>query len=189
MTASNRAEPSVLTIYSSEEEESLLQNGDSRRSAKRPTAAPLSPFSAPIFYFLAIHFLLAFCEMILVAPLIKLFEESLCLRHYSFPPGGVPEKMCKIPEIQHPLATIRGWKATFDTIPGTPFFLDPQLFSDMCPVLLVAIPIGKLGDHYGRRKIMALSLFGVAASLVEIFIVCMLSTFIFSTMGSQLMKL
>jgi hypothetical protein len=76
-------------------------------------------FSAAVLYFMAIHFLLAFCEMILVAPLIKLFEESLCLAHYDFPSGGVEESLCKIPEIQRPLATIRGWKAMFDTLPGT----------------------------------------------------------------------
>lgn len=39
-------------------------------------------------------------------------------------------------------------------------------------VLLMAIPIGKFGDRYGRRKIMALSLIGVALSLCEVFIVC-----------------
>ncbi|PVH73912.1 hypothetical protein DL98DRAFT_430473 [Cadophora sp. DSE1049] len=105
---------------------------------------------------MAIHFLLAFAEIILVAPLIRLFENSLCLDHYGFPDGGVAEALCKIPEIQSPLATIRGWKSMFDTI----------------PVLLVAIPIGKLGDHHGRRKIMAMSLIGVAGSLAEIFIVC-----------------
>ena len=75
--------------------------------------------STVVLYFMAIHFLLAFCEMILVAPLIKLFEESLCLSHYDFPHGGVEESRCKIPEIQRPLATIRGWKAMFDTLPGT----------------------------------------------------------------------
>ncbi|RAL63946.1 hypothetical protein DID88_003134 [Monilinia fructigena] len=64
--------------------------------------------------------------------------------------------MCKIPEIQGPLATIRGWKS----------------FGDTLPVLLVAIPIGSLGDSYGRRKIMALSLIGVGLSLVETFVVC-----------------
>lgn len=40
------------------------------------------------------------------------------------------------------------------------------------PVLLVAVPIGRLGDHHGRRKIMALALVGVAGSLCEVFIVC-----------------
>lgn len=76
------------------------------------------PLSKLVFYFMAIHFLLAFAEIILVAPLIRLFENSLCLKHYDFPQGGVREDRCKIPEVQIPLATIRGWKSMFDTIPG-----------------------------------------------------------------------
>jgi hypothetical protein len=71
---------------------------------------------------MAIHFLLAFCEMILVAPLIKLFEESLCLSHFNFPSRGVEESLCKIPEVQAPLARMRGWKSMFDTLPGDTFF-------------------------------------------------------------------
>lgn len=43
----------------------------------------------------------------------------------------------------------------------------------MVPVLLVAVPIGRLGDHHGRRKIMALALLGVAGALAEILAVCM----------------
>jgi hypothetical protein len=76
------------------------------------------PLTTIVFYFMTIHFLLAFCEIILVAPLIRLFENSLCLSHFDFPVGGIDESLCKIPEIQRPLATIRGWKSMFDTIPG-----------------------------------------------------------------------
>ncbi len=83
-----------------------------------PIIPATRPLSTLVFYFMAIHFLLAFCEIILVAPLIKLFENSLCLNHYGFQVAGVEEALCKIPEIQQPLATIRGWKSTFDTIPG-----------------------------------------------------------------------
>jgi hypothetical protein len=76
------------------------------------------PLTSLVLYFMTIHFLLAFCEIILVAPLIRLFENSLCLSYFDFPPGGVKEALCKIPEVQRPLATIRGWKSMFDTIPG-----------------------------------------------------------------------
>ncbi|TGO54333.1 hypothetical protein BOTNAR_0271g00050 [Botryotinia narcissicola] len=129
-----------------------------------PTPPPTSPFlQTLILYFMTLHFLIAFCEMVLVAPLISLFESSLCHSYYNFPEPNFSlenrdliSEMCKIPEIQGPLATIRGWKSLGDTV----------------PVLLVAIPIGNLGDRYGRRKIMALSLIGVGLSLVEIFVVC-----------------
>ncbi|KAG9240836.1 major facilitator superfamily domain-containing protein [Calycina marina] len=113
-------------------------------------------FDKHVIYFMTIHFLLAFCTIILVAPLIRLFENSLCLKHYGFPSGGVKESLCKIPDIQGSLATIRGWKSTLDTI----------------PVLVVAIPLGRMADLWGRRKIFALSLIGVMMSLVEIFVVC-----------------
>jgi hypothetical protein len=101
-----------------EEEERLLEQ-EPLESPPPPSPERLSFLPAQIIYFMSIHFLLAFCEMILVAPLIRLFEESLCLSHYGFPTSGVPESLCKIPEVQHPLATIRGWKSMFDTIPGT----------------------------------------------------------------------
>lgn len=81
-------------------------------------SASSTPLSILIFYLMAIHFLLAFCEIILVAPLIKLFENSLCLKYYNFPANGVQEDLCQIPEIQGPLAKIRGWKSMCDTIPG-----------------------------------------------------------------------
>ena len=77
------------------------------------------PLTSIVLYFMTIHFLLAFCDMILVAPLIRLYENSLCLSYFEFPAGGVEESFCKIEEIQRPLATLRGWKSMFDTIPGT----------------------------------------------------------------------
>ncbi|KAK6595948.1 MFS multidrug transporter [Botrytis cinerea] len=96
-----------------------------------PSPSPPSPPSASlptlILYFMALHFLIAFCEMVLVAPLISLFESSLCHSYYNFPSPSLSSKlntqeitseMCKIPEIQGPLATIRGWKSFGDTIPG-----------------------------------------------------------------------
>lgn len=138
------------------EQEPLL-NPDGHSQHDVPT--PPANFDRLVLYFMAIHFLLAFCQIILVAPLIRLFENSLCLSHYNFPVGGVAESLCKIREIQQPLATIRGWKSTLDTI----------------PVILVAIPLGKFGDHYGRSKILALALLGIAGSLVEIFTVCRLT--------------
>lgn len=77
-----------------------------------------TPFSTLVFYFMAINFLLAFGEHIIVAPLIKLFENSLCLSHYGFPDGALNPELCQIIEVQRPLAQIRGWKSMFDVIPG-----------------------------------------------------------------------
>jgi len=132
----------------------LLSNSQPRHDEDEEADKP--SFDRLVLYFMIIHFLLGFCQIILVAPLIRLFENSLCLSYYGFPTAGVEESICKIPEIQGPLATIRGWKSTLDTI----------------PVLVVAIPLGRMGDIWGRRKILMLSLFGVVLSLAEILIVC-----------------
>jgi hypothetical protein len=101
-------------------------NATKTPQAQKPPLAASRPSSKAILFFMTLHFLLAFCELVLIAPLIKLLEQSLCISHYgrhdpsvSDPEDGrVPEWMCKIPEIQVPLATIRGWKAMLDTIPG-----------------------------------------------------------------------
>ncbi|KAG9231947.1 major facilitator superfamily domain-containing protein [Amylocarpus encephaloides] len=105
---------------------------------------------------MAVHFCLAFSDLVLVAPLIKLFENSLCIRYHGVPTGGLDPELCQVIEVQRPLAKIRGWKSLFDVI----------------PVLLVTIPFGKLGDRFGRRKILALALVGVLVSLSEVFLVC-----------------
>ena len=114
---SEGTETPAMATLGHEEEERLLDD-ETPQSPASAYPSPPSSLTAQIVYFMSIHFLLAFCEMILVAPLIRLFEESLCLSHFGFPSVGVPEISCKIPEIQQPLATIRGWKSMFDTIPG-----------------------------------------------------------------------
>jgi hypothetical protein len=149
-----------------------------------------APLSFLVLYFMAIHFLLAYCELILVAPLIELFEQSLCISYYDVhdpsiigPGGNVPELMCKIQTIQAPLATIRGWKSLFDTIPGCFKLSLLSIEADFLAVLVIAIPFGKLADRYGRRKLMMICLLGVATSFGEVFIVCMsLLIFLFSTL-------
>lgn len=106
---------SIQTIQTSRDRKAVVNDG--------------VPLSHLILYFMAIHFLLAYCELILIAPLIKLFEQSLCITYYDVhdpglisPNGGIPESLCKIQEIQSPLATIRGWKSMLDTIPGFTYF-------------------------------------------------------------------
>lgn len=70
---------------------------------------------------MAIHFCIAFTDIITVAPLIQLFESSLCQNFYDFPVGGVggvEGSDCKVVEIQQALAKVRGvksglWVVTF----------------------------------------------------------------------------
>ncbi|KAG0652603.1 Aspercryptin biosynthesis cluster C [Hyphodiscus hymeniophilus] len=165
--AADEVEIEPSGMIGAEEEESPLLRYDTNSSGGLNSTIQRTSFNVTA-YFMMVHFLLAFCEMVLVAPLIKLFEQSLCLTYYNFPSGGVEESQCKELEIQRALATIRGWKSLFDTIP-----VRGSLSTDIPLVLLIAIPMGKLGDRYGRRRIMAWSLFGVALSLCEVFTVCM----------------
>ena len=123
------AKPQTPDETDSLDAQAPLLGGESHTGEDGPTPTS-SSLSALVLYFMAIHFLLAFVEIILVAPLIKLFENSICLSYYDFPTSGVQEDLCKIPEIQGPLAELRGWKSSFDTIPGTSFLTSFTIFRD-----------------------------------------------------------
>lgn len=99
------------------EEARLLGNEDGL--GRLSSQARLTPrLSGLVLSFMAIHFLLAFCEIILVAPLIRLFENAICLSYFDFPEGGVDEPKCKMSHIQADVAEVRSGKSFFDTIPG-----------------------------------------------------------------------
>ena len=58
--------------------------------------------------------------------LVRLFEQSICNRHFrSTPSAGEPvnEESCKIPEVQDMLANVVGVKMSVDALPGEPLFL------------------------------------------------------------------
>ena len=64
-------------------------------------------------------------------PIIKLFEQAICDRYYAandellmnLVAGPIDENLCKIPAIQNELASLVGWKFTFDALPGiSPIF-------------------------------------------------------------------
>lgn len=74
-------------------------------------------------------FCLQFCNYfskhVVEVPIIKLFEQAICDRHYavhsdvrSAAAGSIDEQMCKIPAVQNELAGLVGWKFTFDALPG-----------------------------------------------------------------------
>lgn len=93
-----------------------------------PNAPSRSTFYRALV-FISINFCLAFHEIILVAPYLSLFERALCKSYYTSADPGligragwVPERYCKVPEIQQELAIIRGWKSFFDTLPGELLF-------------------------------------------------------------------
>lgn len=100
----------------------LLNDGSNPPARVRITRSVFARASV----FMAFHFSIAFCEMVLVAPLLALFERSICASYYAQhdpslvgPGGWVGESHCKLAAIQKDLATVRGWKSFFDTLPGT----------------------------------------------------------------------
>ncbi|EPE34909.1 MFS general substrate transporter [Glarea lozoyensis ATCC 20868] len=138
---------------SSPDHHEISEAQTSELNAKSPS------LTKTIALFMTLHFLLAFTELLLVAPLLKLYEESVCERFYDGRDGGFVgryEDGCQVTEVQRDVARIRGWKSMWDGI----------------VVLLVTIPFGKLGDYIGRKKVIAIALTGVFFSLSEIFVVC-----------------
>lgn len=75
--------------------------------------------------------LLEFEESVSMVPTVRLYESAVCHRYYKRP---VAESECKIDHIQKKLAWIRGWQASFDSLPSmfyrfSPLNLD-QTFTD-----------------------------------------------------------
>ena len=82
------------------------------------------PYNAVCCLFL--YFFVEMYDMVTIAPLTALFEQSLCRIWYRnhdpsliSPGGSVKEQFCKLEHIQAAVAVVRGWKLAFDTLPGT----------------------------------------------------------------------
>ena len=82
------------------------------------------PYTALCCLFL--YFFVEMYDMITIAPLTAIFEQSLCRKWYiNHDPsrinfgGPVNEQFCKLEPIQAAVAVLRGWKLAFDTVPGT----------------------------------------------------------------------
>lgn len=100
------------------------------------------------------------------APKTRVFEENICLVYYrQHDPsqigsdGSVPEKLCKVDEVQQKLAMIFGWQDMFDAVPG----------------IFLAVPYGALADRVGRKWIFTVSLLGLQLSSVWILVICELA--------------
>lgn len=96
-------------------------------------------------------------------PKTRIYETNICLSYYRehdpsviSPDGTIPEKLCKMDEVQQKLAMIFGWQDTFDAIPG----------------ILLAIPFGTLADRVGRKWIFAMGLLGCQLASAWILLIC-----------------
>ena len=106
----------------------LLRNNDNQAAVRK--AEPVhdrrhSTFSRVVIACMILYFLVEMYDMMTIAPLTALFEQAACQKYYKLhepalikPGGSVGEKYCKLNPIQAELAILRGWKSTFDAIPG-----------------------------------------------------------------------
>lgn len=85
-------------------------------------------------------------------PRIRMLEMGLCREYYETrdpgvigPGGSVPERLCKLRDIQSPLARLRGFLGLLDGVPG----------------LLFAVPYGILADARGRKLVAGACLLGL----------------------------
>ncbi|KAG6354116.1 hypothetical protein INS49_005087 [Diaporthe citri] len=84
-------------------------------------------------------------------PRIRMLEMALCREYYQTrdpgvigPGGTVPERLCKLRDIQSPLTRLRGFLGLLEGLPG----------------LLFAVPYGILADARGRRLVAGACLLG-----------------------------
>ena len=85
-------------------------------------------------------------------PRIRMLEMGLCREYYETrdpgvigPDGSVPERLCKLRDIQSPLARLRGFLGLLDGLPG----------------LLFPVPYGILADARGRKLVAGACLLGL----------------------------
>ncbi|KAK5051959.1 hypothetical protein LTR84_002763 [Exophiala bonariae] len=102
----------------------------------------------------AVVFLINLGFQVLGPAQVQILERIYCNEWYDKHPtdrvtfqSQIPESLCKIPQVQQQLSTLKGWAEFFGA----------------APALIVSIPVGKLTDIYGRR------IFGIA-TLTSLFL-------------------
>ncbi|KAK3934710.1 major facilitator superfamily domain-containing protein [Diplogelasinospora grovesii] len=91
-------------------------------------------------------FLIATSGMMIMLPVFRLLEDALCHQFYQLPPDtSIPEKECKVEEVQTQLAYLGGWAAVMNSLVG----------------LVAALPYGVLADRIGRKPAFILSYVGI----------------------------
>lgn len=96
----------------------------SARDYHRPTSRRFQLSYAQICCML-LNFLCEMFDIITIVPIIMMLEESVCRSYYlEHDPGAIADDgsiathLCKIAPIQSSLASIRGWKALLEILPG-----------------------------------------------------------------------
>lgn len=84
--------------------------------------------------------------MLILTPIFRLIEDTACHSFYHLPPTEpIDEHLCKIDEVQGPLAYLGGLSALLGAV-----------FN-----MVAALPYGLLADRVGRKKAFVLAYVGV----------------------------
>jgi hypothetical protein len=137
---------------------------DPNTTQEDETAGPDGIYWHPIIIISFMLLFSAFATMVSAAPFLRIIEDIACRRYYGEHPskevklrdGSIPEKFCKIPQVQELLAELRGIQALLSGIVG----------------LVLAIPYGVAADKIGRRPVLILNVFAQLAGLTWTIFVC-----------------
>ena len=147
---------------STEEDDSLLS--PYAATASLPGAVPKKkPWVLLVVLAFALIGIIDIGAFLAEPPKTRVFEANLCLIYYrEHDPsvigadGAIPERLCKVDEVQQKMAMIFGWQDMFDALPG----------------LLLAVPFGTLADKIGRKWIFTASLMGLQLNSAWILFIC-----------------
>lgn len=113
------------------------------------------------------------------APQLEIFQDIICKNYYARA-DGFDEDRCKSDAVQSELALVSGWLDTFNTLPSMPIFslyISPTMRrSELIPLssgVLLSIPYGVLADHWGRKPVILIGMFGFLLGDAWTRVVCM----------------
>ncbi|KAG9190423.1 hypothetical protein G6011_08511 [Alternaria panax] len=153
--------PSDVPRASTEEDDAFLPRAESAYHA-----LPKATKKPWVLLVVLIFIMIAFIDVgsyLAEAPLTRLYEANLCLKHYrQLGPsviagdGSIAEQLCKVDVVQQRLASIFGWQEMFSALPG----------------ILLAVPFGTWADKVGRKWIFIASLVGIELGFVWALLIC-----------------
>jgi MFS family permease len=126
------------------ESTSLLPNRQTTSSCTGENAS----YTLVIFKLYALTCLYGISFQVLSLAQTRIYESIYCCKYNpawdqnSCAFNFVPEHLCKTPQIQQGVSTLKGWLEFFDSLPG----------------LILAIPFGVWADSHGRRKLLLLNI-------------------------------
>lgn len=110
------------------------------------------------------------------APQTAIFERIIC-RSYGLDSRGLVNATsaadpCKSELVQGELATILGYKDTFDVLPSMLALFDTSRLLIVGIGILLSLPYGVLSDHWGRKPVLYLGIIGIMLGEIWHRVVC-----------------